>query len=195
MISQYTHGIEQLANANSNVLDIYKASSNEEIRACLQPRRTDLVMVYQNLTHDFNKSSAIRSGNAFLVKASYIVGRRHYDSRGSVGTKHFETVFHADTFQEVLDLLHRDGYVVYAVDNIAKYNPVNILQLDFPVKSAFVMGEEQLGLDAETISLCDGMTYIQQFGSVRSMNVACAASCIMLEYSRRYQEIYEARKK
>ena len=191
MITQYSHGAESLSNATSNVLDLYREYTDEEIRACLQPRRTDLVMVYQNLTHDFNKSSAIRSGNAFLVRGSYLVGRRQYDKRGTVGTHHFEHVWHADSFQEVIAHLKDYGYKIYAVDNQPEYHPENILSCSFPITSAFVMREEQRGLDRETIDLCDGMVYIQQFGSVRSMNVACAASCIMLEYSRRYQKYFE----
>lgn len=192
-ITPYSNGQECLSNASSNVLDIYRANTNAEIRACLQSRRTDLVMVYQNLTHDFNKASAIRSGNAFLVKESYLVGKRQYDKRGTVGTNHFERIYHADTFQEVFDLLKLCGYTIYAVDNIASYKPQNILNVSFPRKSAFVMGEEQKGLDEDTIKQCDGMVYIEQFGSVRSMNVACAASCIMLEYSRKFQKFYEKR--
>ena len=192
-ITMYSHGTVNLTNPSSNVLDIYRACSDEEIRACLQPRRTDLVMVYQNLTHDFNKASAIRSGNAFLVKESYFVGGRQYDKRGTVGTHHYETIFHSDSFREVFDLLRSRGYVIYAVDNLEDYSPKNIFQIPIPQKSAFVLGEEQRGLDKETIGMCDGMVYIEQFGSVRSLNVACAASCIMMEYSRRFQDFYEKR--
>jgi tRNA G18 (ribose-2'-O)-methylase SpoU len=187
MITKYSHGTELPSNASSNLIDIYKSWTDAEIRADLQPRRSDLVMVYQNIGHDFNKASAIRSGNAFLNKESFIVGRRNYDKRGTCGTHHYEHVFHADNFDEVLQSLKENGYTIYAVDNIKAYNPQNIFDCDFPKKSAFVMGEEQRGLDEDTIRKCDGMVYIEQFGSVRSMNVACAASCIMMEYSRRYR--------
>lgn len=187
MITKYSHGLSNETNVSSNVIDIYKNWSDAEIRADLQPRRTDLVMVYQNIGHDFNKASAIRSGNAFLNKESYIIGRRNIDRRGTVGVHHYEHIFHADTFDEVFEALKANGYTIYAVDNVASYHPQNILDCDFPRKSAFVMGEEQKGLDDETIKKCDGMVYIEQFGSVRSMNVACAASCIMFEYSRRFR--------
>ena len=187
MITKYSHGTELPSNASSNLIDIYKSWTDAEIRADLQPHRSDLVMVYQNIGHDFNKASAIRSGNAFLNKESFIVGHRNYDKRGTCGTHHYEHVFHADTFDEVFQALKANGYTIYAVDNISSYNPQNILDCDFPKKSAFVMGEEQKGLDDETIRKCDGMVFIEQFGSVRSMNVACAASCIMFEYSRRYR--------
>ena len=187
MIDKYSWGSELPPTASRNLIDIYKNWMYADIRAALQPNRTDLVMVYQNITHDFNKASAIRSGNAFLIKESYIVGARKLDGRGMVGTRSVENVYHADNFDEVLQSLKANGYTIYAVDNIKAYNPQNIFDCNFPRKSAFVMGEEQRGLDEDTIRKCDGMVYIEQFGSVRSMNVACAASCIMMEYSRRYR--------
>ena len=171
-----------------NVLDQYKDFLAKDIRASLDLNRSELTMIYWNLTHDFNKSSAIRSGNAFLIKETYIVGARKFDRRGMVGVQHIEHVFHADSIDELVDLLHDRGFKVYAVDNIMSYDPVSLYDLDFPEKSAFVMGEENMGLDDHTIALCDGMTYIEQFGSVRSLNVACAASCVMMEYNRRYRK-------
>lgn len=187
MIQPYSNGPDLPDKSSANLIDIYRKSSDADIRADLDTRRTDLVMVYQHICHDFNKASAIRSGNAFLNKASYIVGpSRSYDKRGTVGTHHYEHIFHADTFNEVFDLLKKDGYTIYAVDNITEYHPKNILDIEFPRKSAFVMGEEQKGLEKEVIDMCDDMVFIEQIGSVRSMNVACAASCIMFEYSRRY---------
>lgn len=190
-ILPYSHGVEQLSNASSNVIDLYRSNTDAEIRACLQRRRTDLVLIYQNLTHDFNKSSAIRSGNAFLAKESYLVGRRQWDKRGDVGVHHFETIWHADSFEEVFQLLKARDYTIYAVDNLAERKPQNILDCAFPIKSAFVFGEEQRGLSQDVIEQCDSMVYIEQFGSVRSMNVACAASCVMFEYSRRYRKFFE----
>ena len=187
MIDKYSWGMELPPTVSRNLIDIYKNWLYADIRAALQPNRTDLVMVYQNISHDFNKASAIRSGNAFLIKESYIVGARKIDFRGAVGTRSCEHVYHADNFNEVFDLLKASGYTIYAVDNILSYSPQNIFDCNFPRKSAFVMGEEQKGLDDKTIRKCDGMVYIEQFGSVRSMNVACAASCIMMEYSRRFR--------
>lgn len=190
MITQYSYGSNVGASKNNNVRDIYKEWTAAEVRADLQESRTDLVLVCQNLTHDFNKASAIRAANCFLAKETYIVGRRKYNTVGAVGANHYDHVFHADDFQEVLDKLHDDGYNVYAVDNIMEYNPINIWDLDFPRKSAFVMGEENQGLDEAIIDMCDGMCYISQYGAIRSLNVAQAAACVMFEYSRRYNRYY-----
>ena len=186
MIEKYSYGLEGPANANNNVIEIYKKWTAEEVRADLQPKRSEMVTILQSLTHDFNKSSVIRSNNAFLGKEVYIVGRKRYDKRGGVGMHHYETVYHADEFTEVFDKLKKDGYTIIAVDNIPNYNPKPYTNFVFPKRTAFVYGEENQGLSAEVLDMCDDMVYIQQKGSVRSLNVACAASVIMAEYNRRY---------
>lgn len=186
-IAPYPVPLENESAANANVADMYKTWTVNEIRADLDSRRTKLVNVCMNLTNDFNKASVIRANNAFLGNEVYIVGRRKYNRMGTVGTHKYEHVKSADNLHEVIESLHEDGYTVYAVDNIESYNPKNIWDVDFPEKSAFVYGEEGLGLSQESIDLCDDMVYISQYGSVRSLNVACAATAIMSEYSRQHR--------
>lgn len=186
-ITQYSFGKNLAAAASNNVRDIYKEWTAAEVRADLQKNRTDLVTICCNYTSDYNKASCIRSNNAFLGKEVYIVGRKRYNSVGTVGTNHYESCFHADNLREVVDKLHKDGYTVYAVDNQMEYHPANLWDEDFPRKSAFVFGEEQRGLSQEEIEMCDKMIYVAMYGSVRSLNVASCATVIMAEYSRRYR--------
>jgi len=188
MITKYSYGQDKIQSKDANVIEQYKQSKTEEIRADLQSRRTDVVMILQHINYNINIGSVIRNNNAFLGKEVYIVGRRRYDKRGTAGTYHYEHVYHSDTLEEVVNYLHSLGYTIYAVDNIMDYNPVNILDEDFPKKSAFVFGEEGNGLSKREIELCDRMVYIQMFGSVRSLNVACAAAVVEYEYSRRWRD-------
>lgn len=187
MITQYSFGMDY-QGSNRNVKEIYKNWANEEIRADLQENRSEMIHVFQNVQQDFNKASAIRSHNAFLGKEIYIVGRKRFNKMGCVGTNHYETAFYAETLKEVIDKLHNEGYTVFAVDNIIDYHPENLFDVQFPIKSAFVYGEENAGLSLDDIELCDRMIYIQQYGSVRSLNVASAASIIMYEYTKQYNE-------
>ncbi len=187
MITQYSYGLNTKASQNNNVIDIYKKWNAEEVRADLQNRRTDLVNIVCQSRSDLNVSCVIRSSNAFLAKETYVVGRRRLDTRGAVGCNHYEKVFHADNLKEVVDKLHDLGYTVFAVDNIMECRPQNLWDAEIPRKSAFVYGNESDGLSQEDIELTDGMVYIQQDGAVRSLNVACAAACVMAEYSRRFR--------
>lgn len=186
-ITPYAVNLENSNAANANVAEMYKTWTMAEIRADLDTRRSGLVNVCMNLTKDFNKGSVIRANNAFSGEAVYLVGARHYNRIGTVGTHQYEHVFSADTLEEVVALLKEDGYTVYAVDNLPEHDPKNIWDVEFPEKSAFVYGEEQRGLQLEEIALCDAMVYIAQTGSVRSLNVAQAAACIMSEYSRQHR--------
>lgn len=187
MIKQYSVRIDPKPDMSANVKDMYKGWLASEVRADLDERRTPMINVFQNLTSDFNLASGIRSNNAFLGRCVYVVGRRHYDVRGTVGTRKYEHVFHADSFDEVLSVLRSDGYAVYAIDNIERWHPKSVWDVRLPLRSAFVYGEERRGLPDDVIAACDGMLFIENPGSVRSMNVACAASCVMAEYTRQHR--------
>lgn len=191
MITKYGYGQNKILSKKDNVIEYYRNHLVDEVRADLQERRTEAVMILQHVNYNINIGSVIRSNNAFLGKAVYVVGRRRLDTRSCVGTNHFENVYHSDNLKEVVEYLHSLGYVIYAVDNIMEYNPKNILDVDFPKKSAFLFGEENTGLSKEELDLCDEMIFIEMFGSVRSLNVACAATVVEYEYSRRWRNIIE----
>ena len=171
----------------TNIGDRFYNMTTEQIKDELEVGRSQLVNICMNLTSDFNKSSVIRANNAFLGSEVIIVGKRRFDRRGCVGAHHYETVKHSETLEPVIELLHSQGYTVFAVDNTPEYSPKAIYDVALPVKSAFLYGEEQAGLSKESIDLCDDMVYIPQYGSVRSLNVAQAASVMMSEYNRNHR--------
>jgi tRNA G18 (ribose-2'-O)-methylase SpoU len=186
-IEQYSYGIDHINSRKANVIDFYKEWQTQDIRADLQENRSDAIMIFQNVDYNINIGCGIRSNNAFLGKAVYICGRRKYDKRSTAGTAHYEHVYHADTLKEVIDYVHTLGYTVYAIDNIMEYSPVNLLDVTLPKRSAFVFGEEGLGLSSDDIHLCDGMLFIGMYGSVRSLNVAVAAGIVQYEYCRQWR--------
>lgn len=186
-IKPYAVSLDNPSAANANVADMYKTWVLSEIRADLDSRRTPLVNICMNLTKDFNKGSVIRANNAFSGRQVYLVGARHYNRIGTVGTHQYEHVASADTLAEVVALLKEEGYVIYAIDNLPEHSPKSLWDVEFPAKSAFVYGEEQRGLQPEEIALCDEMIFIQQTGSVRSLNIAQCAAAIMSEYSRQHR--------
>ena len=187
MITKYSYGQDTVNSEKANVIDLYKKMKTEEIRADLQKNRSEVVMILNHFNYNINIGTTIRSNNAFLGKEVYIVGRRRYDKRGTAGCSHYEHVYHADNLKEVVEHLHSLGYTIYAVDNIMEYNPVDIMRISFPKKSAFLFGEEGAGLSREDIKMCDGMIYIGMCGSVRSLNVACAATVVEYEYCKQWR--------
>lgn len=186
-ITKYSYGVNVCASVDNNVIDKYKQWEAEEIRADLDPRRSELVSICMNYDKNINIAASIRASNAFLNKATYVCGRRRYDKRATCGTGHYEHIYHAETFDEIYDLLKPQGYTFFAIDNIEEYKPCNLYDVSFPEKSVFVFGNEGDGLEQEVIEKCDMMVKIGQRGSVRSLNVACAAAVCFAEYGRQHQ--------
>lgn len=186
---QFAVNYENEVTENSNTREIYKNSTLREIRADLEKNRSQLINVCMNLTKDLNKASMIRANNAFLGQAVFMVGKRRYNRRGTVGTHLYENVYHAHTLEDIVEYFKPLGYTVFAVDNVVLdgFTPENIWDVKFPEKSIFVYGEEQRGLSEDEIRLCDRMVYINQTGSVRSLNVSQAGAVIMSEYSRQHR--------
>ena len=183
-----------------NVTDFYKGKSDDEIRADLDQRRGEMISIMQNLSHDFNKASAVRNSNAFGMRKLIFLnpenpaipdapeGIKKWDRRGSLGTQNYEHIEHrrGTDYQAVFDQLHADGYTIYAVDNTPGYQPQSLYNVTFPAKSAFLFGEERLGLADNLIAAADAMIYIPQYGSVRSINVSVAHGIIAAFYASQH---------
>ena len=183
-----------------NVTDFYKGKSDDEIRADLDQRRGEMTSIMQNLSHDFNKASAVRNSNAFGMRKLIFLnpenpaipdapeGIKKWDRRGSLGTQNYEHIEHrrVTDYQAVFDQLHADGYTIYAVDNTPGYQPQSLYNVTFPAKSAFLFGEERLGLADDLIAAADAMIYIPQYGSVRSINVSVAHGIIAAFYASQH---------
>lgn len=179
----YVHA-ESPAGASQNVLDKYKGWSAEAIKADLDTHRGQMVSVFQNLANDFNKATALRTHNAMAGKLVVFAGKRKVDRRGMVGQHHYTHAVHLESALEAVELLKSDGYTCFAVDNSEWMNPQAIQEVAFPEKSAFVYGEEGLGLSENVVKACNGgAIFITMGGSVRSLNVASAAAMVMYAYS------------
>lgn len=176
-----------------NVQDRFYNMTTEQIKEALEVGRSKMVNVCMNLTSDFNKSSIVRANNAFLGREVWIVSEnKHLESeldeiRSSRFIGYSETVKHADSLKDLIDLFHADGYFVWAVDNVESYNPNNVYDVELPEKSVFVYGEERNGLSKTEIDICDGMIFIPMVGAARSLNVSQAAAIIMSEYTRQHR--------
>lgn len=173
--------------ASQNVIDRFKGWSAEAIKADLDTNRGHMVSVFQNLANDFNKATALRTHNAMAGKLVIFTGKRKVDRRGMVGQHHYTHAAHIESTVEAVELLKADGYTCFAVDNSEWMDPTPIQEAVFPEKSAFIYGEEGLGLSEDVVRACNGGSiYIVTGGSVRSLNVASCAAMVMFAYSMQH---------
>lgn len=173
-----------------NIADRFKGMTEEEIADALSPRSPFQAWFF-NLAGDFNKATGLRNANAFNAEQVVFIGSKKWDRRGAVGTHHYTPLSFLDPsdFAARVGQAKAQGYHIVGVDNVEGAVPVHSWRLTYDQTKAdairpyiFIFGEEQLGLSAETLALCDEVVYIPQQGTVRSLNVGTASGIIFYDF-------------
>ncbi|MFC0673930.1 TrmH family RNA methyltransferase [Brachybacterium hainanense] len=160
-----------------NVVDRYRYWRREAIVADLDRRRHSLHVAIENLEHDANIGSIVRTANAFAVEAFHIVGRRRWNRRGAMVTDRYQHELHHPDAADLGDWARREGRVLIAIDNVPGSMPLETAVL--PERAVLVFGQEGPGISAELLAQCRDVLAITQYGSTRSLNVAAAAAIAM----------------
>lgn len=159
-----------------NIIDHYHYWNHEAILTDLDKNRHPFSILISNKFNDFNIGTVIRNSNAFLSTRIFILGRKKFDRRGTVGTHHYEKLCFIKSLEDL------PNFPIVAIDNVEQAKPMN----DYTWPSEhFVMafGQEQVGLPEEILKVAKDIVYIKQFGSVRSINVGTASGIAMYDYT------------
>jgi len=164
-----------------NVIDEYKAISDEEIRQRLVEKSNGFAVLMCHITGDFNIGTVIRSANFHGVRDFFYYGKRKMDRRGAVGTYKYTPVNFIEDVESI-KVLKQDYTLVALENNISATLPLRQFSWELPKPPCIVVGEECNGISPEVLELCDRFIEIPNYGSVRSMNVGAAASIAMYDY-------------
>jgi tRNA G18 (ribose-2'-O)-methylase SpoU len=170
-----------------NVVDRYRYWRVEAIRAYLAARAHPFHVAIENLAHDFNIGSVVRTANAFNAAAVHVVGRRRWNRRGAMVTdRYLDVVHHTDTVALAAWAVARpDGPLpLIGVDNLPGAVPLETFPL--PRRCVLVFGQESAGLSPAAAQACDAVVAVAQFGSTRSINVGAAAAIAMHAWIREH---------
>lgn len=169
---------ELLANGDwRNVEDRYRYWTMEAIREDIARRSLPFEVAIENLGHDFNIGSIVRTANALGVRAVHIVGRRRWNRRGAMVTDRYLRVDHMADATELAAHCAGHGLALVGVDNVDGSLPLESTPL--PSLCCLVFGEESAGLSDDMRAACEMIVHIAQRGSTRSMNVGHAAAIVM----------------
>ena len=160
-----------------NVLDRYRYWRRDAIIAHLDATRTTLHVAIENLEHDANIGSVVRTANAFNVGAFHIVGRRRWNRRGAMVTDRYQHEVHHPDAVAMVAWAREQGLCIVAVDLVPGAMPLEHTEL--PRECLMVFGQEGPGLSEDMLAAADLVVGISQFGSTRSINVAAAAAIAM----------------
>jgi tRNA G18 (ribose-2'-O)-methylase SpoU len=165
-----------------NVDDRFRYWRSEAIVAELATTRVRLEVAIENLGHDFNIGSVVRTANAFNVRAVHVVGRRRWNRRGAMVTDRYLDVRHHPTPADLVAHADGGGLTLVGIDNLPGSVPLETFAL--PRDCLLVFGTEGPGLSEPMIEACSAVLAISQTGSTRSVNVGAAAAIAMHAWVR-----------
>ena len=178
-----------------NVLDQYRYWTMDAIRADIASRARGFEVAVENLDHDFNIGSIVRTANALGAARVHIVGAKRWNRRGAMVTDRYLDVRHWDMPADFASDCHARGVSLVGIDNIPGSLPLESLGTAGESLSSanqthrshacLVFGSEANGLSVDMVEACMGVYHITQFGSTRSMNVGHAAAIAMWVWANR----------
>lgn len=166
-----------------NLQDEYKGLSNEQVFDALEQKRSSLEVAIENVEHDFNAGTIVRSANNFNVAKVHILGRKKYNRRGAMCTDKYLEVVYWSTLEEFLDDQRARGREIVAIENhVERSKP--LAEKQFTKNTTLLFGSENSGLTEAAVEGADDVREIEGFGSTRSVNVGVAAGIAMYEWAR-----------
>ena len=176
------------AGDRRNVPDRYRYWRREAIIADLDAHyRNGRHVAIENIDHDFNIGSIVRTANAFGVAAFHIVGKKRWNRRGAMVTDRYQHEFHHARPEDFLQWARDNDRAVVAVDIVPGAVPLEHTRL--PKNAVLVFGEEGGGVSKPLIDAAALTVAISQFGSTRSINVGHAAAIVMHTWVSQHVEI------
>lgn len=168
-----------------NVADGYRYWSVEAIVADLDTRRAGLHVAIENLAHDFNIGSVVRTANAVNVAGVHVVGRRRWNRRGAMVTDRYLHVHHHEDADALALWCLAQRVPLVGVDNVPGSVPLETFAL--PERVVLLFGQESAGLSESAAAACSAVLSIYQDGSTRSLNVGAAAAIAQHAWVRRWR--------
>ena len=162
-----------------NLIDEYKGLTNEQVFNELSSKRTPLEIAIENVDHDFNMGSIVRTANSFNVQKVHIIGKKKYNRRGAMCTDKYLEIVHHPSINDFLK--SQTGRELVAIEN----NTVSAKPLGkkrFIPQTTLIVGSENNGITNELLKKAHDIRYIESFGSTRSVNVGVAAGIAMYQY-------------
>jgi tRNA G18 (ribose-2'-O)-methylase SpoU len=167
-----------------NVVDEYRYWNMEAIIADLDKKRHPFHIAIENLEHDMNIGSIVRSANAFMAKEVHIIGKRRWNRRGAMVTDRYQHVNHHEDIATFGQWAKANNLEVIGIDNLPGSVPIETF--DLPRECVLLFGQEGRGLSPEAGELVTSCLSIAQFGSTRSINAGAAAAIAMHAWIRHH---------
>lgn len=153
-------------------------------------RCTKLVVILENLRSAFNVGSIIRSCECFGAEKLILCGitpgtENQRTVKTAKGANEHLNIERSQSIGESIAELKKAGYSIIGAET--GKGSTDLRNCGLCNKTAFIFGNEEIGLTRRTIVLCDNIVSIEMRGRKNSLNVSNAVSVFLYEYSRQFR--------
>lgn len=173
------------ANAPRNTVDHLRWWREEDIQEYVEANKFNYSLMLVNLANDNNIGNIIRSSNIFGAKEVIIYGHRRFNRNSTVGAEFYQKFRHIKFVEDVTPLFASYDEVIALDNNLPNAINMKNHQWDKDKNILIVIGQENGGVPEDILVQCNKTVYIEQFGTVRSLNVSVAAGIMMHDYVNR----------
>ena len=177
--------MRKLRNKELNRLTVDQYKSTE---------KTPLIVVLDNIRSCNNIGSVFRTSDALLIEKIYLCGitatppnneirKTALDAEKSVDWEYFENT------EDVVEKLQKDGFTVYAIEQVESSISLPDYQPKPGEKPALVFGNEVKGVKQSVVDRCDGSIEIPQFGTKHSFNISVSAGIVLWDIFQKVRKI------
>ncbi len=143
---------------------------------------TPVVAVLDNLRSAFNVGNIFRLAEATsihrIITCGYTATPPHPKlAKTARGCERTVPSAHFNSAADAIQALQQDGFTVYGVETVAGAG--NVWDVSFSFPTAFVFGNEALGISKDALELCDGFLQLPCFGKKNSVNVGNCAAVVL----------------
>ena len=144
-------------------------------------------LILNNVAKESNFGFLIRTANAFGA-IPLVVGKKRYSRGGACAGTGNTPVYHFFSLEPGIAFAREQGCTVCGIEITDRATPINETPFNGP--TAFIVGNEGIGLNDRQKSFCDFFTYIPQYGSAVSLNLNVATGIVLQRYANwaGYQE-------
>ncbi|MFN0173735.1 MAG: TrmH family RNA methyltransferase [Saprospiraceae bacterium] len=171
----------------------------QKIRSVIRQSQPDLTVVLENIFDPLNISAVLRSCDAVGVREVFVIYTKNYlDKRGLVlgkrtsgGTFKWIDAYVFEDLEECFRRVRERYGRIYGTSLPARQGLAgggeqseSLYDLDLTQPTALLFGNEDEGVSAEALALCDGNFTIPQVGFAESLNISVACAVTLFEARR-----------
>lgn len=167
-----------------NVADEFKPLSLDEVQNIQKRESLPFSIALLNFSGNLNVGMAIRSAVIFGAEKVFLIGKKKYDKRSTVGAHNYIDIEYIDEDPIETPFLALNDICMEYDPYLVEQGGKDLYCEDFKFKNpCFIFGCESTGIPKEIMDVGKEFNFetvsIAQIGVLRSLNVASAAAIVM----------------